>query len=135
MLPVLYERPQALDVPDDLRRRRIARARRFDLDELAYATRARRHDDDAVGQHDGFLDVVGDENNRESLEAVDTQKLGVHERASLRVEPGEWLVHEQDARLEHQAPRERDAASHTARQLVWKSVLESGEADQIQRFA
>ena len=59
----------------------------------------RRHDDDPVGQEDGLLDAVGDEDDGLGAVDPDPLQLEVHPLAGQRVERAEWLVHQQQRRV------------------------------------
>ena len=107
----------------------VARARQVD-DVLADRVRggAGGKDHDAVGEADGLLEVVGDEDDALPVGAPELEQLVLHERARLHVERRERLVHEEDLRVEDEHLRERDALSHAARELVGVAVAEAGEA-------
>ena len=88
-------------------------------------------DDDAVGQIDRLVDLVGDEQHGLSGFRPDLQQLLLHRFAGLRVERCERLVHQQDLRVHDQRAREIDALLHAAGELVGIMVLEAGEADHV----
>src|ERR1700687_5859710 len=92
-------------------------------------------DEDAIGQRDGLLEVVGDEDNRRTGGSPQRKELVFHQRSRLHVEGAEGLVHQQDLWLVDQALRERDALPHPTRQLIRIAVLEAGEPDTRDPFA
>src|SRR5262249_32041457 len=91
---------------------------------------ARGHDDDAVGQVDGFVDLVGDEQDGFAVVAPDAEELGLHDLARLGVQGGEGLVHEQDVRVDGERSGEVGALTHAAGQLVRIVTLEAAQANQ-----
>ena len=70
---------------------------------------ARAQDDDAIREHDGFVDVVGDEQRREGLFLPEALDEPLHADTRERVERAERLVEEQEPRLGEQRAGERDA--------------------------
>jgi len=66
---------------------------------LMVDARARGHGDDAVGQQDGFQDIVRDEHDGAAGRAPDTVELTLQHLARLRIEGGERLVHQNHRRL------------------------------------
>ena len=90
---------------------RIALAE-FGVDDGLDLARPRRHHRHPFGEIDRLLHVVGDEDHGLGRALPDAQQLGLHQRAGLRVERAERLVHQQDARIESPAcARSRCAAS------------------------
>ena len=65
---------------DDGRIDATPRARELDRDLGDGPARARRHHDHPVGEHDGLLDVVGDEHDRPRLELEDVGEPALHLR-------------------------------------------------------
>src|SRR6185437_14344390 len=64
----------------------------------------------------------------------DGDQLLMHERARLRVERPERLVHQQDRRLDRQRARDGDALLHAARELRRETVLEALEVDEVDQL-
>ncbi len=92
----------------------------------------------ALRQPHGLPHVVGDEQDRRAGRLPDAQELALQHVAGDRVERGERLVHEQDARLlgagrRGQRPGQRHALPHAARQLVRALGALPVEADQRQQ--
>src|SRR3954451_12346648 len=54
--------------------------------------------------------------------------------AHPRVKGGKWLIKEQHLRSRSQRPRQGDALPLAAGQLVWVTLAEWGQADQLQQF-
>src|SRR5205814_6451387 len=79
--------------------------------------RARGHDDDLVGQRDGLLEIVGDEEDGLARGTPQREELVLHEIARLYVERAERLVHEEHARVGHERLRELRALAHAAGEL------------------
>ena len=71
-----------------------------------------------VGERGGVLEVVGDENRRQCELAEQLVELDPHRCLGMRIERGERLVEQQDARLEGERPRERDPLALAARELA-----------------
>ncbi len=67
------------------------------------------HDANAVGDCEGFLLVVRDENRRRAAGLEDLSHLRAEPRAQFDVEVGERLVHQQDRRLGRKRPGKADA--------------------------
>src|SRR5512134_1326556 len=86
-------------------------------DDVEEAPGARRHHADAVGEHGGLVQRVGDEQDGGAGLAPQAQQLVAHQQARLLVERAERLVEEDQARLEHQRARDAHALSHAAGEL------------------
>src|SRR6266576_4651098 len=98
-----------------------------DLVGALHRSRSGGEDDDAIGERDRFLEVVGDEDHRCRRRGPERQELVLHQRPRLHVERRERFVHEQNARTVDQALRETDAFAHTARKLMRVAILETGQ--------
>src|ERR1700758_4392110 len=98
--------------------RRDTRTRQVDLIDLLERRRARGQHEHAVGERNRFFEVVRDEHHRARIRRPQLQQLVLHQRASLHVERGERLIHQQDFRLVDESLRERHTLSHAARQLM-----------------
>src|SRR5215217_2983561 len=95
----LDERPDLVQVLEEPRltlEMKRARARDVDVEDGLDAPGSRAHHDDAIGEEDRLVDLVGDKQHRLAGLVPDLQQLLLHELARLRVERGERLVHEQD---------------------------------------
>ena len=92
--------------------------------------------DDAVGEQDGLLDVVGDDQDRlggELAARPQLEQLAAEVLGGEDVERAERLVHEQDVRLDDQRAGEAHALAHAAGELLGVGGLEAVEADQVDR--
>src|ERR1700759_2627175 len=92
----------------------VSRPRQGDFKKRLHATGATRHHRNAIGKLDRFVDAVGDQNDGLGLAFPYTQELVLHEAAVLSVERGEWLIHEEQARLDRERARDCDALLHPA---------------------
>ena len=107
--------------------------RRARLDELPL-----EEDADAVGERGRVLEVVRDEERRQAHLAQDLLELDADGLARVRVQGGERLVEEQDARVARERPGERDALALAARQLARPrrgEVRDAGSARAARRRA
>src|SRR6266566_7280166 len=82
-----------------------------------------------VGQGDGFLQVVSDEDHGGREGGPHLQQFVFHQGSRLHVEGAEWLVHQQDLRLVDKGLSQGHALAHAARELMWIVVLEPGQSD------
>ena len=60
------------------------------------------------------------------------QELFLQDLAGLRIERGEWFVHQQDRRVHGECTHEADTLLHAARELIGVMALESGKSDEFQ---
>ena len=97
--------------------------------------RARGEDVAGVGEVDGLGDVVRDEEDRVVLDPRDVEEEPLHPPPRHRVERAERLVHQDDARLVHERPGDRDALLHPAREVFREALREVEEADLLQHLA
>src|SRR5260221_6478669 len=110
----------------------IARLVERVVDDLGDArVRAGRHQHDAVGEQDRFVDVVGDHEHRLVGRGADLQQLVLDHAARQRVERTERLVEEQHLRLDGESTGDADALLHAAPEPRGLLVLRAGEADQV----
>ena len=110
--------------------------RDVDVHDLLHAARARVHDDDALGEDDGLLDVVGDEEAGLLLLLPGLEQLGLELGARLGVKGAERLVHEQDLGVDRVGAGDGDALLHAARELLGvglHEVLQLDELDVLER--
>lgn len=85
--------------------------------------------DDAIGQEQGFVDVVGDQHRSRAVVGGDTLQQGLHIAARDFVQGAEGLIKQQDFGLTHQGSGQRGALCHTARQLRWVPAFGPAQAD------
>ena len=64
----------------------------------------------------------------------DLLELEAHALARDHVERAEWLVHQDERRIEQQRAADRDPLLHAAGQLVRAARLESGQAGELDQF-
>jgi hypothetical protein len=107
---------------------RRARPRLGDEEVVGDLGRLARQHDHAIAEHERLADVVGHEHHDTRRRAPQLVEEPLHLLARLRVERAEGLVHQQDARPEHERPRERDALVLATRQLRGAELGLVGEA-------
>ena len=113
---------------------RVARSRgrgRSIGDVLVDPARPPLEDDDAVAHQHRLLDRMGDEQHGGRPPLPDAQQLELQDLARLGVDRREWLVHQQDARLDRERAREAAALLHAARHLIGIGMLEPAQAHQV----
>ena len=94
-------------------------------------------DDDAVGQQDGFFNVVGDDEDGlggHGLVGPQLQQFRTEVFGGQYVEGAEWLVHEQDFRFDDQGAGKADALLHAAGKLLRIGGFEAVEADSVEHL-
>ena len=92
-------------------------------------------DDDAVGEEDGFFDVVGDDEDGlggHGLVGPELEEFGAEVFGGEDVEGGEGLVHEEDFGLDDEGAGEADALAHAAGEFFGEGGLEAVEADGVE---
>src|SRR5262245_10457599 len=99
------------------------------LDHPVNGSRPGRQQHDPVGQVDGLLDAVGDEDHRLPPVAKEHEQVLLELPPGLLVHGRERLVHENDVGVHRKGSRESHALPHSAGQLVRIAMLEPGEAD------
>ena len=112
--------------------RDAARPRHRNLDQFLHFARMGGQHQDAVGEEDRFVQIVGDEDDRDVDLAPDFEEMRLHAAARLRVERAERLVHQENARLIGERAHDGDALLHAAGKLVRIGVGEFLEADELQ---
>ncbi len=113
----------------------IARPRQRDRLVERDASRRSGQQDDAVGERERLVDVVGNEQHGRPIAPEDVEQMILLRLAGQRVERAERLVHQQELGPRHQRPGERGALRHAARQLLRQRVGERGETDALDRRA
>src|SRR5712664_218519 len=91
--------------------------------------------DDAAGKQYRFLNIVGHEENGARgnlLRKPQLNQLAAQVFRRKNVQCGEWLVHEQDLRLDGQRPRESHALFHSAGQFFGVGSLEVFQSYRVQ---
>ena len=69
---------------------------------------------DVVGHRARCVDVVGDDQERRLDLRVEIDDQLVEIAGSYRVEPGVWLVEENDLGIEHQSARQAGTLTHAS---------------------
>ncbi len=93
------------------------------------------HHDQAVGERERLVVVVGDEEGGELEPHEQRAQLGDEPLAERPVERAERFVEHEEPRLGRERAGERDALLLAARELADASTLEPGESDQRERGA
>ena len=91
-------------------------------------------DRDDVGERQRLVLVVGHEDDRRAERCEQLLDLGAQAVAQARVERGERLVEQDQARLRRERPGHRDALLLAARELVGPAMAEAAEADQVEQL-
>src|SRR6185437_11049337 len=93
--------------------------------------------DDAVGEEDGFLDVVGNEEDGlrgDGFFLPELEQFAAEVFGGEYVERGKGFVHEEDFRLNDEGAGEADALTHTAGKFLGIGGFKTVEADGIENF-
>ena len=93
--------------------------------------RAIAHQQDAVGQQDRFVDIVGDHEHGLIRGRADSHQLVLDHAASERIEGTEGLIEQQHLRFDRKGARDADPLLHAARQLGRFLVLGAGQTNQL----
>ena len=108
-----------------------ARARQVDGHVLADPSRAPRHDDHAIAESDGLLDVVGHEEHRGVGRLPQAEQLLLQDDLRLRVDRSERFVHQEVFGSGEKRTGQADALAHPDRELVWVGVTELRETEAL----
>jgi hypothetical protein len=118
----------------DLRSRGWAK---LDLEVGADVAWVAAQDDDAVGQQDGFFNVVGDDEDGlggHGLVGPQLQQFAAQVLGGQHVERAEWLVHEQHFGFDDQGAGKADALLHAAGELLGIGCFEAVQADRVEHL-
>src|SRR5512134_1220369 len=126
LVPQIDERPARDHGP-------VAWTRQIDLAHRSNVRRTPRQDDDPVTHQHRLVDGMRDEQHGGRPAVPDSQQLELELLARLRIDRAEGLVHEQKLGFHHERSRQTRALLHAARQLVRVRLLESPEADELDR--
>ena len=80
------------------------------------------HHGDPIGHGKRLLLVVGDQNGRDPILALQPFHLDLHVQAQILVERAEWLIKHEDFRIDRQAAGQRNPLLLPAGQLARQSV-------------
>src|SRR5665213_2346106 len=136
---VAYQAPDLLSERLEFRQRPrgfVTRARQRDVDDRLQAAGLGGHHRDTVGQENGLVDRVRDENDGAPLGgaavlAPDAHQLVLQDEPRLRIERGQRLVHQQYVGLVGEQTRERGALAHAAGKLLRIFRLRPCETDEL----
>ena len=92
------------------------------------------HEQDAVGEQDGLVDVVGDHERGLPGVADQAQHLVLQGAAGEGVERAEGLVHQEEGGLDGQGAGDADALLHAARELGRLAVGGVAQADEVEHL-
>ncbi|MNP38421.1 hypothetical protein D3C76_1319330 [compost metagenome] len=109
-------------------------ARKVQAQVFDKATGARAHHQDAVGEEQRFVDIVGDEHHGGADAGPDIQQQLLHAGTGLRVQCAERFVHQQQPWAVDQHPGDFGPLLHTAGQLVGPAPGKVGQPHQLQHF-
>src|SRR5215212_1489056 len=115
----------------DLRHPRVRQRHRHFGDDPA---RPGAHHQDPGGEVDRLEHVVGDEDDRPVGERTQAEQLAVQPLAGDLVEGAERLVHQEQAWVSGQRPRQRDPHPHATGQLARVRSGDPGQPDRLQRL-
>ncbi len=93
------------------------------------ASGTRGEDDDAVGEEDRLVDVVGDQDDAVLFAIPQGQQPGLQRDAVEGVQRTERLVQQEQPALGEHRTEECHALAHAARELGRISILEPGQAE------
>src|SRR5438105_4709533 len=119
-------------VADDLA---VALARPAGDDDVEETPRTCRHRADAVGEHSGLVEGMGDQETRRAGPAPQTEHFIAHEQPRLRIKRAERLVQENEPRLQHKSASDAHALAHAAGELRRIGAGEIGETHEGERVA
>ena len=107
-------RPQR-DEPRIAVKRERPWSRKINVDNLTNATRLCRHDHGAIGEVDGFLDIVRDEDHCLAIGLPEFQQEVLHQGPRQGVERTEWLVHDKNLGIDRKHAGDCGTLAHAAR--------------------
>lgn len=89
----------------------------------------RAHDDNAVAEIDGFINIVRDEHHRDAGGGLQPPHLLLHLDAGERVERGKRLVEQKNLRFRDETAHDGGALRHAAGELCGVALRVVGKAD------
>ena len=107
--------------------------RERNVDDALQPPGLRGHQHAAVAEQQRLLDRVRHIDHGLAGLLPDARQLGLQDRAVLRVERRERLVHQQHRGIGHEGARDRAALAHAAGKLVRIVVAEFREPDELER--
>src|SRR5579862_3189281 len=94
---------------------RLPRTRQLGCDNFRDCGRPAREHGDAIGQEDRLIDIVSDEDGRETLLRPEIENEGVEIEPRQGIDRRKWLVHQQHPRLGGECASDGHALLHAAR--------------------
>ena len=113
----------------------VSWAGEWDGDVGGEAARSGGEDEDAVGEDDGFVDAVCDEEDGCALPGPDGEEFGLEVGAGLGVEGAEGFVHQEGFWACGEGAGDADALAHAAGEFVGVARGEGFEAGEGEHFA
>ena len=104
-------------------------------DRRAAGARLGAEQDHPVGELEGLVDVVGDEQHRRRRRGVDVEEEVLHLQPGQGVERPERLVEQQHPRVAGQGAGERRPLGHAARDLARPMAGEGRQPDELEQLA
>ena len=119
----------------DVRIFEMARARQVDGEFALHAAGAEGQKNDAIAEANRFADIVGDEDDGASGLAPDALEFVVQQVASLGVERGEGLVHQENVGFGGESAGDGNALAHAAGKLMDVALFELCQMHEAQIVA
>jgi len=105
----------------------VAWPRKIDIDDFLDCGGSRTHHEDAIGQLDGFLDIVRDKKDCFLLALPDAHKIGAHFQAGQKIERAERFVHINEVRVGRECACDLNPLTHSTGKLVRVRVFKTGQ--------
>ena len=115
----------------------VARLGKLDAEVGADVAGIAAEHDDAVGEQDGFFDVVGDDEDGlggHGLVGPELEQFAAQVLGGEDVESGEGLVHEEDFGLDDEGAGKADTLAHAAGEFLGVGGFEAVEADRVEHL-
>src|SRR5580704_312729 len=115
----------------------VPRLGQIDADLADHPSRVAGEDQHSVAHLHRLLDVVGHEQHRLDRQlplAPEVEEVAPQRLRRQHVERREWLVHQDDVRMDDERTRKPHTLAHAAGELTWISRLEAVEPDQVDRL-
>ncbi len=108
----------------------VPRFGQIDVESLQHPARPGAQHHHLVGQEDGLLHAVRDEEDRLGRLAGEPEQIEVELLAGEQIDGSERLVHQHERRIVDQRAADGYALAHADGQLIGVRALEPGQADQ-----
>eukprot|EP01022_Parablepharisma_sp_SALTPOND_P005681 TRINITY_DN1232_c0_g1_i1.p3 TRINITY_DN1232_c0_g1~~TRINITY_DN1232_c0_g1_i1.p3 ORF type:complete len:583 (+),score=222.90 TRINITY_DN1232_c0_g1_i1:13557-15305(+) len=106
---------------------------RFGLNVVVVGNGTIAHDQDAVGQQDGLIHVVRDQQHARTMTRQQLAHQRMHADAGQRIEGGKGFIQQQQARLAHQGTRQCHALCLATGEVTWPVIESTTQPDLFQR--